>query len=374
MITGYRIIFVFLGILLWAFGAVNPAQAQDLAGRLAVSSAQPAFGDIVEVEVLVDLSSVSEKLGAYEASLRWDLQVLELVEVLDGETPSFASPLTRSGAGELVFSQFSVSGAGGNVSLLKLKFRAVGSPRQSTSLELSFDVLDAAGTFANLLPQFKVASAPVVEIVEEQKGANDGFSVSVEAGSATLTGIGQTVSVVISAGNTVQAKGTVITARYDPAVFSFKEFTPGDLIPGLLSLTGDPTIGADGLHTIQSGGTQLVGTPASGDGTLGTMSFEVTGEIPEEGVFISITAVQVTASAEDRSELIFAEGTFGVEFFPPSGIPGDFNADGSVDFDDFFLFADAFGGSDSAYDMDNSGGVDFDDFFLFAHNFGKKMP
>jgi len=86
-----------------------------------------------------------------------------------------------------------------------------------------------------------------------------------------------------------------------------------------------------------------VGTPASGDGTLGTMSFEVTGEIPEEGIFISITAVQVTASAEDRSELIFAEGTFGVEFSPPSGIPGDFNADGGVDFDDFFMFADSFG-------------------------------
>jgi hypothetical protein len=178
--------------------------------------------------------------------------------------------------------------------------------------------------------------------------------------------------VVISAGNTVQAKGTVITARYDPAVFSFKEFTPGDLIPGLLSLTGAPTIGS--VNTIQSGGTQLVGTPASGDGTLGTMSFEVTGEIPEEGIFISITAVQVTASAEDRSELIFAEGTFGVEFSPPSGIPGDFNADGGVDFDDFFLFADAFGGSDPAYDMDNSGGVDFDDFFMFADSFGKKAP
>ena len=54
-------------------------------------------------------------------------------------------------------------------------------------------------------------------------------------------------------------------------------------------------------------------------------------------------------------------------------LPGDFNSDGKVDFDDFFLFADAFGGHDPFYDLDSSGGIDFDDFFLFADNFGKDI-
>jgi len=51
---------------------------------------------------------------------------------------------------------------------------------------------------------------------------------------------------------------------------------------------------------------------------------------------------------------------------------GDANGDGVVGFDDFFLFADAFGGADPAFDYDGSGTVDFSDFFIFADNFGKE--
>ena len=49
----------------------------------------------------------------------------------------------------------------------------------------------------------------------------------------------------------------------------------------------------------------------------------------------------------------------------------------TVDFDDFFLFADHFGlseadsGFDSLFDIVPNGAVDFDDFFLFADDFGK---
>ena len=49
----------------------------------------------------------------------------------------------------------------------------------------------------------------------------------------------------------------------------------------------------------------------------------------------------------------------------------DFDGDGRVDFDDFFLFAGAFGSPEARFDLDGSGGVDFSDFFLFAAVFGK---
>ena len=49
----------------------------------------------------------------------------------------------------------------------------------------------------------------------------------------------------------------------------------------------------------------------------------------------------------------------------------DFDGDGAVGFGDFFLFADAFGGSDSRFDLDGSGAVDFADFFLLADHFGQ---
>ena len=55
---------------------------------------------------------------------------------------------------------------------------------------------------------------------------------------------------------------------------------------------------------------------------------------------------------------------------------GDFNLDRSVDFDDFFRFALAFGTTSTApafdrvFDLDGNGGIDFDDFMIFAASFG----
>ena len=48
----------------------------------------------------------------------------------------------------------------------------------------------------------------------------------------------------------------------------------------------------------------------------------------------------------------------------------DFNSDGRTDFIDFFLFADAFGGTDARFDLDGNGRVDFADFFKFVDAFG----
>ena len=47
----------------------------------------------------------------------------------------------------------------------------------------------------------------------------------------------------------------------------------------------------------------------------------------------------------------------------------DFNGDGKTDFVDFFLFADAYGGTDARFDLNSDGKVDFVDFFLFADAF-----
>ena len=49
----------------------------------------------------------------------------------------------------------------------------------------------------------------------------------------------------------------------------------------------------------------------------------------------------------------------------------DFDGDGVTYFSDFFLLAEAFGGTDPRFDLDGNGTVDFDDFFLFAESFGQ---
>ena len=51
----------------------------------------------------------------------------------------------------------------------------------------------------------------------------------------------------------------------------------------------------------------------------------------------------------------------------------DFDGDGEVGLGDFFVFAEAFGGSDSRFDLDSGGSVDFADFFLFAEHFGQPV-
>lgn len=53
-----------------------------------------------------------------------------------------------------------------------------------------------------------------------------------------------------------------------------------------------------------------------------------------------------------------------------TAIKGDFDRSGSVDFTDFLMFAEAFGGTSTQFDLDGNGLVDFLDFLIFAENFG----
>jgi len=88
--------------------------------------------------------------------------------------------------------------------------------------------------------------------------------------------------------------------------------------------------------------------------------------IDEDNRFYRIGAFDFAGNQSPLSEVL--EVSFDVE----DELPGDFDANGKIDFSDFFLFADGFGGSDPKYDLNNSGGVDFSDFFLFADYFGEE--
>ena len=69
-----------------------------------------------------------------------------------------------------------------------------------------------------------------------------------------------------------------------------------------------------------------------------------------------------------------AASPFGIAIIAaPSQLVGDFNDSDTVDFDDFFIFADNFGQSvfNQDTDLDADSDVDFDDFFIFADHFGE---
>jgi len=129
---------------------------QPVRGSLRVAPQAIESGAVVEVEVIVDLNERSDRLGAYTAQVTWDPGVFELVEVADGATAAFAGPQTRINDDAVVFSAFNVQGAGGVVSLLKMRLQAVGRPGDEAGLALSFSALAAAQTFEDLLPHLQV--------------------------------------------------------------------------------------------------------------------------------------------------------------------------------------------------------------------------
>jgi hypothetical protein len=57
-------------------------------------------------------------------------------------------------------------------------------------------------------------------------------------------------------------------------------------------------------------------------------------------------------------------------FFGRDEVVGDFDGSGLVDFQDLFLFAQAWGGTDTAFDLDGNGSVDLEDFSVFTGLFG----
>jgi len=147
----------------------------------------------------------------------------------------------------------------------------------------------------------------------------------------------------------VAAQGVEISARIDDAEGNLKVVRAMIIPPesdSLSSLTKYPEV-------------ELA--DEDGDGTWVGVSHEFL----EEGVYpVILYAIDGAGNAaEPLRTTVLVE--------PPPPLPtGDFNGDGLVDFADFFMFADAFGGDDPGYDLDGSGLVDFGDFFLFADAFG----
>ena len=154
---------------------------------------------------------------------------------------------------------------------------------------------------------------------------------------------------------------------YDPSALQYQSqsFTPSDLIPSILSLVAEKT------SSVELGGTTLGSVSEVRSGYLGEVAFEVldgfTGETELE---IAKVTLRLSAGGEFKSAVKHVVRVSS-EDFGPLLLAGDFNFDGSVDFSDFFMFADAFGGpGGNAYDMNDDGEVDFSDFFLFADAFG----
>lgn len=148
-----------------------------------------------------------------------------------------------------------------------------------------------------------------------------------------------------------------------------------DLQPTLSFVDAEPfSIGATLTYTIQvstqadfSDVTASISNLPSGGGQT---SWTVTRELEDGGTYYwRARAIEGSLTGPFTAAQEFKAST-------APDLPGDFNEDGSVDFDDFFAFVDNFGkpiAEASLFDVNGSGDgtIDFDDFFAFVDNFGR---
>lgn len=175
---------------------------------------------------------------------------------------------------------------------------------------------------------------------------------------------GKTYQVLVHAVGAPTINGWSAKIEYDPVQVRFVSgsFQPSTMVTGLMSLVEEKS------SYVSIGGAVLGGSgTGSGSGLLGTATFEVmSGFTGSTELVIRQMSWKVVGSGEQMLT-VEVRGTISAA---TAGLAGDFNDDGAVNFSDFFLFADAFGGSDPAYDLTADGAVNFSDFFVFADAFG----
>lgn len=179
---------------------------------------------------------------------------------------------------------------------------------------------------------------------------------------------GQEIPIQVYAENAPESKGYTITLLFDPDQLSFTRFEESDFIPGLITLPAQEDGGI-----VVAGGVALGGGNNSGDGFLGIFVVTAAEDFAgETTVFVTKIAYNLAEGGKEEAKVLSRA------MLEEGGLLGDFNDDGAVDFNDFFLFADFFGQqvppAGAEYDLSGDKQIDFDDFFIFADMFGQKAP
>ena len=168
-----------------------------------------------------------------------------------------------------------------------------------------------------------------------------------------------------------QLAGWSARIDYDSQALSYiaDSFVPGSFLRDLIQLE------QIGPGYVEVGGDVLNKTPASSSGVLGTLAFRVADGFADEAE-LAITRLTWHRAGEAGTsrDIVYAPAT--IRRAPVILVqPGDFDGNGRIDLDDFFLFADRFQRhvppAEPRFDLDDDGRVHFTDFFIFADLFGQ---
>lgn len=168
---------------------------------------------------------------------------------------------------------------------------------------------------------------------------------------------------------------------FNPLSYSQGDFLIGPDLP--TSQQGILMLGAN--KGFQVGLATLGEKRASGSGFLGALSYLISGPFAGTNkdslmIFVDRFNYQAPPGQINIYTALIASNPIIVRIGDPPAktYTADFNGDGSVDFQDFFLFADHWAATlgknasyDRRFDLVHDGKIDFADFFLFVDNFGK---
>jgi len=195
----------------------------------------------------------------------------------------------------------------------------------------------------------------------------DGNQGQTTAGGAVA---GATYELQLHVSDAPEISGWSATIEFAPTQIKYStgSFQASSFVPGMIALADEKE------SSVGVGGTVL-GTNAtgSGDGLLATLTFEILeGFADSTHLIVTEMSFKRTDGQEDKRTVRFAATLTSEVTEQP--LAGDFDGNDSVDFSDFFLFADQFGKEvpmGSPYDLSPDGKVDFSDFFVFADQFGQ---
>ena len=210
--------------------------------------------------------------------------------------------------------------------------------------EVTFAVTDGGGTLSATTATTDAEGRAVTTLtLGSEPGGNTVLARTPKLLPVTFDAVGVAVpqSLTRSSGNRQQ--GGLGAALAEPFAVS------------VLDQNGNPLPGAEVTFSVTAGGGSLSATTATTDAEGRAVTTLTLGSEPE-----TVTVVAAVAGLDPVTFTATAKAT------------PDFDGDGETSFSDFFLFADAFGGSDPRFDLDESGTVDFLDFFLFADYFSEE--
>ena len=119
----------------------------------------------VVVDINVDLTGTTERLGAYELELLWESDVLGYISASGGTTTGYTS-ITHindkdTGSGSLLFTHLNNPGAGGVVNVARITFKVLANTDTDTIISVNANILSASDTFVDLTQDITVNNATI---------------------------------------------------------------------------------------------------------------------------------------------------------------------------------------------------------------------